>query len=606
MFALSFTSLALARIQQAKEIKQERKSDGKSTKKSLVPDIARRGFPVLAILLTLAVSSAQAKEPIGGAAGAGLYRGPTAPGFEHKAARQTESIHRDAPVASNFPKTDGSAFKSSNLTSKPISMPRGDQTKMLDKVDGNSGPARVARHVDTNKKSDSSKILDRDKPCENCKKLDGAKPLDLDRNLNVGKNLKAGKELNVGKNISKPNGNTGVVSRNIANASKRSVNAKLVGAIKAGKLDPLTNGAAARKLGMGEQFKLMDKGDIARRMKLTDKLEKNGGWKKRMCGPIDPHYCDHCKGQFYCGPKWCPGHCWCPRWCGWVEWCFESPMWFDPRPSFCEPVECVEYEVEEAVVVNRDGTPDSWVDDQPPQAAEDAAEVDVDLELVAIRFVDNGNAEKNIGPRYRVLIRNNGKQAIDHPFNVAAVLGAAEESSERTPRAGKRVPGIDAGQTLAVDIRLPAEANAAVKNDEGHSVAKFPKLGVMVDTRNEVEEPNKENNGMALSRDEILMVDPAIFAADTKQATLGQTIKLAGEGLGPEAGQVLVRVGGLELQAEIEGWYDLGVEIKLPSLPLAGEAKAELVVVRGDDAAANPITLMLAGTQSAPPAAPEE
>jgi hypothetical protein len=599
MFALSFTSLALARIQQAKEIKQERKSDGKTPKKSLVPDIARRGVPVLAILLTLAVSSAQAKAPIGSSAGAGLNRGPSASGFEYKAARQTESFHRDAPVASSFPRNDNLAIKSSNLVSNPMNMAHGDQAKMLDK-DNNSGPARVARHVDTIKKSDSHKVVDDDKPCENCKKLDGAKPLDMGMNRNVNKNM------NVGKNVAKPIGNAGVVSRGMPNGSKRSVNGKLVDAIKAGKLDPLTNGPAARKLGMADQFKMMDRGDIARRMKLSDKLEKNGGWQKRMCGPMDSHYCDHCKGQFYCGPKWCSHRCWCPRWCGWVQWCFDGPMWFDPRPSFCEPVGCEDCDIEETVVVNREGTPDSWVDDEPPQPAEDAAEVDVDLELVAIRFVDNGNAEKNIGPRYRVLVRNNGKQAVDHPFNVAAVLGAAEEANEPTPRAGKRVPGIDAGQTLAVDIRLPAEANASVKDDAGHSVAKFPKLGVMVDTRNEVEEPNKENNGMALDRDEILMVDPAIFAADTKQATLGQTIKLAGEGLGPEAGQVLVRVGGLELQAEIEGWYDLGVAIKLPSLPVAGEAKAELVVVRGDGAAANPITLMLAATQSAPPPAPEE
>ena len=444
MFALSFTSLALARIQQAKEIKQERKSDGKTPKKSLVPDIARRGFPVLAILLTLAVSSAQAKAPMGSSAGAGLYRGQSATGFEPQAARQTESIRRDAPDRSSFPKNDGSAFKSSNLTNKPIDMPRGDQAKMLDKVDYNSGPAHVARHVDTIKKSDSTKFVDSAKPLELGKKLDGAKPLDLSRNLNVNKNM------NLGKTVAKRVDNTGIVSRGMANGSKRSVNGKLVDAIKAGKLDPLTNGPAARKLGMANQFKMMDRGDIARRMKLSGKLEKNGGWQKRMCGPMDSHYCDHCKGQFYCGPKWCSHRCWCPQWCGWVQWCFDGPMWFDPRPSFCEPIECEDYDVEETVVVNREGTPDSWVDDEPPQPSEDAAAVDVDLELVAIRFVDNGNAEKNIGPRYRVLIRNNGKQAVDHPFNVAAVLGAAAllasyiparraaSSARREARAGDR------------------------------------------------------------------------------------------------------------------------------------------------------------------------
>jgi hypothetical protein len=43
MFALSFTALALARIQQSKQIKAERKSgNAANAKKSLVPDIARR------------------------------------------------------------------------------------------------------------------------------------------------------------------------------------------------------------------------------------------------------------------------------------------------------------------------------------------------------------------------------------------------------------------------------------------------------------------------------------------------------------------------------------------------------------------------------------
>ena len=398
--------------------------------------------------------------------------------------------------------------------------------------------ASISRHTDSIKSVDSTKITGDHKSVNLDKKLDA-------------------------KTISKPNGNTGIIAKGKLNGGKKSLNGKFVDAVKSGKLDSLTNGAAARKIGMADQFKLMDKGNVAGKLKLSDKLAKNGGWQKRMCGPIDSHYCDHCKGQFYCGPKWCPGHCWCPKWCGWVSWCFGCPMWFDPRPDFCEPIACDDCVIEETVVINREGTPDTWVDDQPQprdgqpgpdgqpvaddqpgpdgQPPREAGDVDVDLELVAIRFVDNGNAEKNIGPRYRVIIRNNGTQPVDHPFNVAAIVGPGSSENEKTPRAGKRVPGIDAGQTLAVDIRLPIDANATVKNDEGHSVAKFAKLGVMVDTRNEVEEATKENNGMGLVRDKILMVDPAVFAADTKQATLGQSINLAGEGLGPEAGQVLVR-----------------------------------------------------------------
>jgi hypothetical protein len=48
------------------------------------------------------------------------------------------------------------------------------------------------------------------------------------------------------------------------------------------------------------------------------------------------------------------------------------------------------------------------------------------------------------------------------------------------------------------------------------------------------------------------------------------------------------------------------VRVKLPSLPVAGDARAELVVVRGDGAAANPIAVKLAAMQSAPPAPVEE
>jgi hypothetical protein len=607
MFALSFTSLALVRIQQAKEFKQERRSANKSPKKPLVPDIARRGIAAIAVLLAIGATSAYARGPLGGgsAAGAGFPRNAASLGSK-PTVQPTQFVQQTKPVQQVQQVQTIQHVEPVKQVQhfEPVhQLDSINDAKMVNKLNGSA--SEVTHRADPIKNPDNSRIVDTIKPSQLNKNLGDAKPLGANKNLN---NKNVIEDADRSKNIVKPSGNAGALSRSLSNGSKRAVNGKLVDAIKAGKLDPLTNGPAARKLGMADQFKLMDKGDIARRLKLSDKLEKIGGWKNRMCGPIDSHYCDHCKGGFYCGPKWCPHHCWCPLWCGWVEWCFGCPMWFDPRPDFCEPIECDDYQVDETVVVDRRGIPDQWVDNDPPQPQPDgdADQPDVDLELVAVRFVDNGNAEKNIGPRYRVIIRNNGKQAIDRPFNVAAVLGAAEPSDERTPRAGKRVKAIAAGQTMAIDIRLPAEANASIKCDDGPSVEKFPKLAVMVDTRNEVEEPNKDNNGMAFDRSDILMADPAIFAADVKQATLGQTIKLAGEGLGPEAGQVLVRVGGLELQAEIEGWYDLGVEIKLPSLPLAGEAKAELVVVRGDGAAANPITMPLAATQSAPPAPPEE
>ena len=79
---------------------------------------------------------------------------------------------------------------------------------------------------------------------------------------------------------------------------------------------------------------------------------------------------------------------------------------------------------------------------------------------------------------------------------------------------------------------------------------------------------------------------------------------LAGEGLGPQPGQVLVNVGGQELQAEILGWYDLGVRINVPQVEITGPTPAEVIVIRGDGAATNPIKITLFPAQPGPELTP--
>ena len=49
----------------------------------------------------------------------------------------------------------------------------------------------------------------------------------------------------------------------------------------------------------------------------------------------------------------------------------------------------------------------------------------------------------------------------------------------------------------------------------------------------------------------------------------------------------------LELDGEIVGWYDLGVRWNMPKLALAGPIEADVIVIRGDGAAANPIEITL-------------
>jgi hypothetical protein len=74
-------------------------------------------------------------------------------------------------------------------------------------------------------------------------------------------------------------------------------------------------------------------------------------------------------------------------------------------------------------------------------------------------------------------------------------------------------------------------------------------------------------------------------------ARAGDEILLAGEGFGPQPGQILLHIGGKEVEAEIGGWYDLGVRFTLPRIAIAVATQAEVIVVRGDGAAANPLSI---------------
>jgi hypothetical protein len=215
-------------------------------------------------------------------------------------------------------------------------------------------------------------------------------------------------------------------------------------------------------------------------------------------------------------------------------------------------------------------------------------EAGYDVQLLAVRFVDPGHPEQQLGPRYRVWLRNNSPVAIQQPFNLLAYASNDRLPGGGQPEAGLRMGAMEAGQIQAVDLRLPFAANTLDVDAEGHQVP-FRFLHVIADSHREVPEAFEVNNGAVLDRRDILPVDPAVFAADSSQEIAGTMINLAGEGFGPEPGQVLVSTAGMEIQAEIVGWYDLGVQVRLPGL--AAGTTAELVVVRGDQAASNPLTV---------------
>jgi len=230
-------------------------------------------------------------------------------------------------------------------------------------------------------------------------------------------------------------------------------------------------------------------------------------------------------------------------------------------------------------------TSGTWVEVQRPVVHE----AQYDLQLLAVRFVDPGHPDEKLGPRFRVWFRNNSNQAIGQGFDVRLFATADATLAGSAPQAGVRVTAIEAGDTQSVDIRLPFEVAQAPADPQGKPP--FQYVHAMVDANREIQDVDRANNGARVATAEVLPVDPAAFETDPTTVAAGGELIVAGEGFGPEPGKVILHLGNIEMDAEVLGWYDLGVRLKMPDLPLAGATKADLVVIRGDGAAANPLSV---------------
>lgn len=285
---------------------------------------------------------------------------------------------------------------------------------------------------------------------------------------------------------------------------------------------------------------------------------------------------------------------WYPHWEDWVRWSWHRPshVTCDPRPV-CRPARYLpattwhfrRCPVWLPLPIHKCG---AWVGVARPVVPVEA----VDLQLLAIRFVDPGHPGQRLGPRYRVWFRNNSVRRIHQPFNVALVASADGRLAPGLPQAGVRVAAIQAGEIQSVDVRLPFEATRMDHDAVGRPLASAT-VHILVDADWESGDCNMANNGAQVSAGEILPVDPAAFEVQPGECQPGWTAVIAGEGFGPEPGTVLLRIGNRESEAEILGWYDLGVRIRLPELWTAHTPRAELVVVRADGLAGNPLGVTL-------------
>lgn len=381
----------------------------------------------------------------------------------------------------------------------------------------------------------------------------------------------------------------------------RPLNVSLDKQLKSGKLQSLINSKKSKNWNLKKQFQLHNKGDVARQLNLHNRLLKNGGWRNRsLFGHMAHSFTTTHFGAWYAGPGCYPSFCWSPHWSPWVDWCWWDwchPI-CDPRPLICRPIiynPCIAWDwyacpVWQPLPVVTCGT---WVDVDPV-----IVNSGLDLQMLAVRFVDSGHPEEELGPRFRVWFRNNSNVDINVPFNVMLFASNSRELTTGSPEAGSRIDNIAAGQVQSVDIRLPFAASTMATDAEGNHIP-FEQLHVLVDSHREIPEAFEENNGAVIPRVDVLSVDPALFSTDTEVVLSGSLINLAGEGLGPEPGKVLVSLNGMNFEAEIHGWYDLGVRVKMPELPLLDSAEATLVVIRGDGAASNPIEVQFAPQMAA-------
>ncbi|MBX3415854.1 MAG: hypothetical protein KF708_24440 [Pirellulales bacterium] len=128
-----------------------------------------------------------------------------------------------------------------------------------------------------------------------------------------------------------------------------------------------------------------------------------------------------------------------------------------------------------------------------------------DLRVVEVRLVDAGNAAQNLGPCYRITVRNDSTVAASG-FDVSLVAGIDFENAEEIAAESGRLEQLAGGETRSIDVRLPAEVfhlRRGAPSDEGA----YRLLLVVVDAGNEIEDSHVHNNRTALDRAEVRPVD---------------------------------------------------------------------------------------------------
>ncbi len=211
-------------------------------------------------------------------------------------------------------------------------------------------------------------------------------------------------------------------------------------------------------------------------------------------GPGNGDHCDHDKHDCHDNDK-CHNHCDFPWWPIVVGGCYHGGCYdgcYDNYYGGCYNGgyynNVVTYPVTNVTVV------------EPPTQPILAA--GVDLELLDVRLVDEGDAARNLGPRYRLTFGNRGTDAAGN-FQVMLMATADGTPTQGAPMATAEINGLASRQVLSADVRLPLSADLAT----------LEKFIVVVDSATQVVEADENNNVALLERAKIATIDATAVAA---------------------------------------------------------------------------------------------
>lgn len=126
----------------------------------------------------------------------------------------------------------------------------------------------------------------------------------------------------------------------------------------------------------------------------------------------------------------------------------------------------------------------------------------IDVETIAIRFIDAGDASQGTGPAYRVTVRNNSDVAIDDVFDLTLAASNATALPAGVPTATTWIDGMQPLEVRDFDLRLPVTVDTMGESQDGQP-SPFAVLSAMADSQYRLAETNKANNLLVMNRTDI-------------------------------------------------------------------------------------------------------